>query len=215
MAICPISQSYQVTVINDSTNDNEYDTDNDEEAETNEYDTYNEYDNDDEEEESNEYEPEEISYTRFNLTLCELYNSSVYGPPSFNSLHAHYLVLHRLKKYDERLIHKMIWYYTGSLESHNYKHPIIRNYIHIHNKMVPEITECIYLPTGECICIKKTLWIRLIQRTWKKIYKHRQEILTHRQQPRNLFYRGITGSWSPECKYSHSIRGMLSALSRI
>lgn len=199
-----ISQNDNVTVINDSQyeHDDEYDNDDDE--------------SDDFEDESNEYEPEEISYTRFNITVCELYNSTVYGPPSFDSLHTHYLVLHRLKKYDERLIHKMIWYYTGNLANRvNYKHPTIRNYQHIHRKMVPEIAECIYLPTGECICIKKTMWIRLIQRTWKKIYKLRQETNALRSLPRNLFYRGITGSWSVECKYSPSIRGMLSALSRI
>ena len=202
MAIYPIYQSDHITVINDSQHEDpdEYETD----------------DDDDDDEESNEYEPEETSYTRFNITVCELYNSAVYGPPAFKSLHAHYMVLHRLKQYDDRLIDKMIWYYTGNLANRaNYKHPIIRNYIHIHNKMVPEITECIYLPTGECICIKKTIWIRLIQRTWKKIYKLKQETNARRTLPRNLFYRGITGSWSTECKYSSSIRGMLSALSRI
>jgi hypothetical protein len=208
MAICPISQSNSVTVINDSQyeDDDEYEDETDDE------------DEDDDDYESNEYEPEETSYTRFNITVCELYNSAVYGPPAFNSLHAHYMVLHRLKKYDERLINKMIWYYTGNLANRaNYKHPIIRNYTHIHSKMVPEITECIYLHTGECICVKKTIWIRLIQRTWKKIYKLRQETNARRLIPRNLFYRGITGSWSTECTYSfsHSIRGMLSALSKI
>ena len=195
-AICPISQNDHVIVIHDSDEDGETDSE----------------DEDEDEDESNEYEPEETSYTRFNITVCELYNSSVHGTPSFNSLHAHYIVLHRLKKYDERLIRKLIWFYTGSLESHNYKHPIIRNYQHIHRKMVPEITECIYLPTGECICIKKTIWIRLIQRTWKKIYKLRQETYALRSLPRNLFYRGITGSWPIECACSPSIRGMLSAL---
>jgi len=198
MAIYPISQNDHVIVIHDSDED---DSESDEEE--------------DDEDESNEYEPEETSYTRFNITVCELYNSSVHGTPSLNSLHAHYIVLHRLKKYDERLIRKLIWFYTGSLESHNYKHPIIRNYQHIHRKMVPEITECIYLPTGECICIIKTMWIRLIQRTWKKIYKLRQETYALRSLPRNLFYRGITGSWPIECARSSSIRGMLSALSRI
>ena len=203
MAIYPISQSDRVTVINDSQHENDDFEDDD--------------DSDDDDDETNEYEPEEISYTRFNITVCELYNSAVYGPPAFKALHGHYMVLHRFKQYDSNVINNIIYhYYTGNLANRaNYKHPIIRNYIHIHNKMVPEITECIYLPTEECICIKKTIWIRLIQRTWKKIYKLRQETNARRLLPRNLFYRGITGSWSIECKYSHSIRGMLSALSRI
>ena len=208
MAIYQNSQNDHVTVINDSNSDNnEYDGETDVEDEP---------DGEDEADANYEciYEPEETSNTRFNITVCELYNSAVHGPPAFKSLHAHYIVLHRLKKYDERLINKMIWYYTGNLANRtNYKHPLIRNYINIHNKMAPEITECIYLPTGECICIKKTMWIRLIQRTWKKIYKLRQETTALRSLPRNLFYRGITGSWPVECNYSPSIRGMLSALS--
>ena len=209
MAIYPIYQSDHVTVINDSQHDEYEDADFE--------DDFEDEDEDTDLEETNEYEPEEISCTRFNITVCELYNSAVHGPPLFNSLHAHYLVLHRFKQYDGHAINNIIYhYYTSGLSSRlHYKHPIIRNYIHIHNKMVPEITECIYLPTGECICIKKTLWIRIIQRTWKKIYKLRQETNARRLLPRNLFYRGITGSWSTECKHSHSIRGMLSALSRI
>jgi hypothetical protein len=214
MAISHISQNDHVTVINDSDSDDHGEYNNNEENDDDEND--DDFEDDESDEEDNEYKPEETSNTRFNITVCELYNTAVHGPPAFKSLHAHYIVLHRLKKYDERLIDKMIWYYTGNLANRaNYKHPLIRNYINIHNQMAPEITECIYLPTGECICIKKTIWIRLVQRTWKKIYKLRQEILAQRRQPRNLFYRGITGSWPIECKYSPSISGMLSALSRI
>ena len=205
MAICPISQNDNVTVINDSNSDND------------QYDGETDSEESDEEEDADYtcviYEPEETSSTRFNITLCELYNSACYGTPSFESLHAHYIVLYRFKQYNTRVLHKIIYNYTYVRT--NYKHPLIRNYINIHNKMAPEIAECIYLPTGECICIKKTMWIRLIQRTWKKIYKLRQETTALRSLPRNLFYRGITGSWSAECKYSPSIRGMLSALSRI
>ena len=205
-----IYQNDTVTVINDSQYENDDDLEDDDLED-------DDLEDDDLEDADYEciYEPEEISYTRFNITLCELYNSAVHGPPSFNSLHAHYIVLHRLKKYDTRVLDKMIWYYTGNLANRvNYKHPIIRNYINIHNKMEHEITECIYLPTEECICVKKTIWIRLIQRTWKKIFKLRQEIIIQRSLPRNLFYRGITGSWPIECKCSPSIRGMLLALSR-
>jgi hypothetical protein len=203
MAISPISQNDHVTVINDSISDND------------EYDGETDTETDDEEEDANYtciYEPEETSSTRFNITLCELYNSACYGTPSFESLHAHYIVMYRFKQYDTCVLNKIIYNYTYAHT--NYKHPIIRNYQHIYSKRAPEITECIYLPTGECICIIKTMWIRLIQRTWKKIYKLRQETNALRSLPRNLFYRGITGSWPDECGYSPSLRGMLSVLSR-
>lgn len=181
---------------------------------------YNEYEEDDEEEVADEeeddftfYEPEEISFTRFNITLCELYNASCYGTPSFESLHAHYMVLFRFKQYDTYLLNKLIERCADEFIRHvNYKHPSIRNFQCINRIMTPEIAECIYLSTGECICIKKTIWIRLVQRAWKKIFKLRQEIIMRRHQPRHLFYRGITGSWSIECNRLPSIRGILAPL---
>ena len=125
-----ISRNDRVTVINDSEEEYYNDDENDDDFEDEESD-----------EDDNEYKPEETSNTRFNITLCELYNSAAHGPPAFKSLHAHYIVLHRLKTYDERLIDKMIWYYTGNLANRaNYKHPIIRNYMRIRKQMVPEIT---------------------------------------------------------------------------
>ena len=178
-----------------------------------EYHEYEDEDDDEEEDDFTFYEPEETSFTRFNITLCELYNASCYGTPSFESLHAHYMVLFRFKQYDTYLLNKLIERCADEFQRHvHFKHPSIRNFQCINRIMKPEIAECIYLPTGECICVKKTIWIRLVQRTWKKIFKLRQEIIMRRHQPRHLFYRGITGSWAVECNRLPSIRGLLAPL---
>lgn len=60
----------------------------------------------------------------------------------------------------------------------NQLHPTIRNYHNIiskHNYIRLEIGEYIILPTQEAIAILKTFWIRLVQRTWKKVFKQRRE----------------------------------------
>lgn len=59
-------------------------------------------------------------------------------------------------------------------------HPIIRNFEYIINRndyIKPEIGECILFPTQEQIVIIKTFWIRLIQRTWKRIFKAREQMI--------------------------------------
>lgn len=59
-------------------------------------------------------------------------------------------------------------------------HPLIRNYRNIiaqPNYIKPEIGEYIILPSLEAIAILKTVWLRIIQRKWKKIVKLRREMV--------------------------------------
>jgi hypothetical protein len=69
-------------------------------------------------------------------------------------------------------------------------HPTIRNYYNIIRNIKylhPQIAECIELPTHETIVIIKTIWLRLIQRTWKKVYKQRIEIYKQKMNPTNIY----------------------------
>jgi len=96
-----------------------------------------------------------------------------------------------------------------------YRHPIIRNYDSIIGKpdyLKPEIAECIYLDTGECICILKTFWLRLIQRTWRKIFKQRRHMFQIRHTLKSLRYREMYGKWPIACNNMPTIHGMLSYL---
>lgn len=81
-------------------------------------------------------------------------------------------------------------------------HTSIRNYHTIIGKqdyIQPQIAQCVYLPGGECIAILKTFWLRIVQRTWKKIYKQRLHIIQLRKTPASLFYREVHGKWPPMC----------------
>lgn len=46
-------------------------------------------------------------------------------------------------------------------------------------------------------CVIKTHWLIVIQRTWKKIFKKREEIIKKRTEFNNLRYREIHGTWPP------------------
>ena len=56
--------------------------------------------------------------------------------------------------------------------------------------------------------IIKTFWLRLVQRTWKRIYKQRTQIIKKRLHPTNLHYRNINGRWPSELHYLPSLRDM-------
>ena len=96
-------------------------------------------------------------------------------------------------------------------------HPTIRNYHNIISKpnyIKPEIGEKIYLPSGHCVCIIKTIWLKLVQRAWKKTYKNRINVIQKRCSIDSITTRLITGNWPENCRYLPNIRGILFGLSR-
>lgn len=121
----------------------------------------------------------ENSKTKYNIVLCEHYNGRVHG--TMNHLEDKFLVISRFKEYDYEYISDMADFYN-----HNYAdqfkqltpHSIIRNYKNIitnENYIQPEIAECHYLPGGECVCVKKTFWLRIFQRKLKNMYKKKRD----------------------------------------
>jgi len=64
---------------------------------------------------------------------------------------------------------------TVSIQVHGFEHDLIRNYYNIvsniNNYIKPEIFQKIYLSGTECCAILKTFWIRIIQRTWKRLFR--------------------------------------------
>ena len=106
-------------------------------------------------------------------------------------------------------------FYTEELPNDPYRqksHKLIRNYHNIirgSNYIKPEIAECITLPTGENIVIIKTMWIKIIQRKWKKVYAARQHIIKCRSCPSSLSTRQLTGLWPQHCRQMPSLKGMI------
>jgi hypothetical protein len=177
---------------------------------------YNEYDSPDEND-NNIYDPEEKSLTQYNIILCELYNDNIHGSSGNSQVKYHYLVNCRFKEFDIEFINDI----SNELNDHylslfngNYRayHSIYKNYRNIITRedyIKPEIAECIYLETQECVAILKTFWIRLIQRAWKTVFKKRKEIILLRYHPISLRVRELTGKWPNNCLNYPGLKGML------
>lgn len=115
----------------------------------------------------------------YKLVLCEIFNSEKYGMDdnSDENINKHYIVIYSYKykghksfsdikkdikfiKVDQIMMHEPTF------------HPHIRNYNHINKNILNiQIAEKIILKGGECVAILKTFWIRIIQRTWKKVFR--------------------------------------------
>lgn len=94
-------------------------------------------------------------------------------------------------------------------------HSIIRNYHNIIKSFYyiqPHIVECVYLPApgSECVAILKTFWLKIIQRTWKRVYKERMRLLCSVPM---LRLREITSrGFVYEKIHVPGLRGMLNGL---
>ena len=182
-------------------------------------DVNNDYDSDGEVISENCYDPEEPSITRYNIVLCELYNESIHGKCEGSTVGTHYLVNSRYRDFNlEKIYHTLNFikhpYMVALWRRSKYAltHTIFRNYNNIisrHNYIKPEIAECIYLDTHECVAILKTFWIRLIQRTWRNILEKRKQIIRKRSYPNELYMREITGTWTNDCLVYPGLKGML------
>lgn len=136
------------------------------------------------------YDPEEGSLTKYNIVLCERYDKNKHGLVN-GVINNHYLTFVRLKELDMDYV----------------------NFVLLHSSVNLEISECLYLPSEHCVSIIKTFWLKLIQRTWKKIYRARKLIIAMRLHPNALKYREINGRWPNNCINYPILKGMLSNLS--
>jgi len=108
--------------------------------------------------------------------------------------------------------------YRILLKSHtfiNNEHPLLRNYFNIVKSFYyiqPHIVECVYLPApgGECVAILKTFWLKIVQRTWKRIYKQRMTLLCSVPMMRMREIR--SGGFVFEKIHIPGLRGMLNGL---
>jgi len=89
----------------------------------------------------------------------------------------------------------------------------IHNFFNIMEKMShPQIGETNMLPGNEMVVVLKTIWIRLIQRTWKKVYTQRLTMLQERCKPQSIAEHERSGIWPSTCNVMPGIRGMLNGL---
>lgn len=141
----------------------------------------------------------------YNLVLCELFHSEKYGidENSDKNINNHYIVINSYKykgiksfstidkdlkfiKVDQIMMHEPTF------------HPYIRNYNHINKNILNiQIAEKVILKGGECVAILKTFWIKIIQRTWKKVFrkylfeKYLRELRGYKVLNKPLLIRGM------------------------
>ena len=174
------------------------------------------YESDEEELCDEDYFPDEKNLTRFTIALCELYNEKIHGrtDPSSADVLYHFLVCARYKKLGGSHIIDEADFMNGEYNAlSNKTHRIFDNYRNIVSNeeyIKPEIVECVYLPSGHCVAILKTFWIKIIQRTWKNVFKKRQFVVERRRMFANLRHREIYGTFPNDCKFYPTIKGMLS-----
>jgi hypothetical protein len=60
------------------------------------------------------------------------------------------------------------------------------------------------------IALKKTYWLRLVQRHWKKLCIQKNDIVKKRMRISSLHHREISGKWPLDCLNFPNSRGILS-----
>ena len=153
---------------------------------------------------------------KYCLVLCELHNKKIHGFDSMSDpdIRGHYMVISKFHLDDINDMNEMAELYNDSYidDASLQNHSIFRNYPDIISNpkyIQPHIAECIYLRGEECIAIIKTVWIRLIQRTWKRVFAERRRVWKMRANTSRLIHKEVNGSWPKECAYLPSLYGML------
>jgi hypothetical protein len=159
------------------------------------------------------------------LLIPEIYNKYFHGKTydSDTNIDGQFLVLQTFYinsdnnicdffKYVNNLCKFYKKYYEKKISGIHLPHVLLRNYFNIikHPSYLNlQIGQIYYLTGNECVCVIKTIWLKLIQRAWKKVYKIRKEINHLRCRPDSILHRQFCGKWPQNCNYLPSIRGML------
>ena len=167
---------------------------------------------------------ESIENNKTGLVLCELFHPAMHGftNESDPNVLGHYLVIGaypcdfsasfsmtQVINNFQRNIRELLQHPRFGV------HPWIRNYkeIAVRNDYIrPEIATCVMLNGDEKVAIIKTFWVRLIQRTWKKVFQERCRKLALRRGFNALQFREMHGLWPDSCGVLPGLRGMLHGL---
>uniref|UniRef100_A0A6C0LFA4 Uncharacterized protein n=1 Tax=viral metagenome TaxID=1070528 RepID=A0A6C0LFA4_9ZZZZ len=166
---------------------------------------------------------EEDSFRKNTLILCEIFHPSLHGftRESDKTVLGHFLVIGPADLTHENTsvsvfsaVQNMLSNIRCVMERYP-DHPQIRNYKKLilrDDYIRPEIAECILLKGDEKVAILKTVWLRIVQRAWKKIFQERCRIRSQRMTIYSIGWRQIHGTWPKTCAYMPTIHGMLSGL---
>jgi len=150
---------------------------------------------------------------KYCLGICEIFNPALHGITSNSdpNICSHYIVHYSVELDEfwdlsyEDCLENLLEYYHNFNYIHRYEsivyHPIIRNYGHlleniddVNGIIKLDIIEIIELSGNEQVACIKTIWLKLLQRKWKRIYKERKDKIHKLKNLRILMKREITGS---------------------
>jgi hypothetical protein len=159
---------------------------------------------------------------RFNMVVASLHHPTYGFDPAESSpgVRGHFLCIHKSTNTmpkERKLVHQMSRILRTQMRILNETGSDIwpegvgaRNFYSAMDRLArPQIGETMILPGDEMVVILKTVWIRLLQRTWKKICANRSEILRKRSDPRSIQERERSGAWPIDCRDLPGLRGMM------
>lgn len=147
------------------------------------------------------------------LGICEIYTPIIHGlnEKTSSNMLGNYIVIEKvsLQEYYHSQFFDLIdiiqykWNYleTPNIVENLYNHPIIANFeqmVKDPNFIRLDIIESAELEGGEMVGYKKTFWIKIIQRLYKRVWKERKTIIALRKMPSSLHFKRISGRW-PKC----------------
>lgn len=150
------------------------------------------------------------------LSYVQPYHTSLHGIHNNINLNNNFLNLYSLTRdefFDTIEFNEMnnfisnqtLQLYNNNKNNTDMQHLNIRNYWEIYKQFSKQlqIVETNTLETGEEISIIKTVWIKLIQRKWKKIYelrkKERERVINRRKNPLSILHLKKHGTWPKDC----------------
>ena len=145
------------------------------------------------------------------LGICEIYTPEIHGY-SHSSIHnqmlGHYIVANTLnisEFYDDSyldIIYTNRWGWRNAITNgyinKNFVHPVIANFkgmLRQEDFIKVDIIQSINLGGGEIIGIKKTMWLRIFQKIYKKRFLQQKQRIMLRKRPSSQHYRKLTGKY--------------------
>lgn len=96
---------------------------------------------------------------------------------------------------------------------HNSLQYLIYNSIIVMN--VPEIEILqLYIKNNSFYVVKKTFWLRMVQRNWKRVLRERETIYKKRCRIQSILYKEVYGQFPNTCRNLPTLKGMLCLVKR-
>ena len=127
---------------------------------------------------------DELEPNEYIIGVATLWNKHIYGEPERNHtiLETSWFLYDALTL-DELYETEFDWlaYYTTIMIEYvalfnTHLYSVLRNYSTIISNPQLDILKIEYLNSHHIIVTKKTIWLKIIQRRWKKIYKQRMQL---------------------------------------